>query len=69
SGFFCPAAVPPQPAGYEEYVVVAGDNLWRIADKLWGDPRLFRLLAEENEIENPSLIPVGKVLKVPDRPD
>ncbi len=61
--------VPPQPAGYEEYVVVAGDNLWRIADKLWGDPRLFRLLAEENEIENPSLIPVGKVLKVPDRPD
>ncbi|NLJ81172.1 MAG: LysM peptidoglycan-binding domain-containing protein [Firmicutes bacterium] len=62
------AVASPEPS-YDQYVVVAGDNLWRIADKLWGDPSLFRFLAEENEIENPSIIRVGRVLKVPPKPE
>ena len=53
---------------YGEYIVQEGDNLWRIAQKLWGDPSLFKLLAEENGITNPSVIQVGKVLRVPHRP-
>lgn len=60
---------PPIPPSYEEYIVLEGDNLWQIAEKLWGDPRLFILLAEENDIKNPSVIRVGKVLKVPPRPN
>lgn len=60
---------PPKSAAvYGEYVVQKGDNLWTIAQKLWGDPSLFTLLAKENNIENPSSIPVGKVLRVPQRP-
>lgn len=59
---------PAQAPLYGEYIVQKGDNLWKIAEKLWGDPSLFKLLAEENGITNPSAIPVGKVLKVPQRP-
>lgn len=63
---------PPPPSSvslYGEYVVQKGDNLWTIAQKLWGDPSLFSLLAKENNIENPSSIPVGKILRVPERPN
>lgn len=52
---------------YGIYIVEKGDNLWKIAEKLWGDPSLFKLLADENGITNPSVIAVGKVLKVPPR--
>jgi proteasome lid subunit RPN8/RPN11/LysM repeat protein len=64
-----PVPPPAQAPLYGEYVVQAGDNLWKIAGKLWGDPSLFKLLAEENGITNPSVIPVGKVLRVPQRPE
>ncbi|NLM42013.1 MAG: LysM peptidoglycan-binding domain-containing protein [Firmicutes bacterium] len=53
---------------YTEYVVERGDNLWTIAQKLWGDPSLYRVIAEENGITNPSMISVGTVLKVPVEP-
>ena len=42
-----------------------GDSLWTIADKLWGDPSLHRIIAEENGITNPSSLSVGMILKVP----
>lgn len=62
-------SVPPSgDAAYGQYVVEKGDNLWKIAEKLWGDPSLFKALAEANGITNPSVIPVGKVLKVPQKP-
>ncbi len=56
------------PGGFTVYIVREGDNLWDIADKLWGDPRLFPLLAEENNIDDPGYIHVGQVLQVPHRP-
>lgn len=63
-----PTPPPAQTTLYGEYIVEKGDNLWKIAEKLWGDPSLFKIIAEENGITNPSVIPVGKVLKVPQRP-
>lgn len=53
---------------YVEYTVQRGDNLWSIANKLWGDASLFRIIAEENGLKNPSMISVGQVLRVPADP-
>ena len=51
-----------------EYIVQSGDNLWIIAEKLWGDPRLFPYIVIENDLEDPSYLPVGKVLLIPELP-
>lgn len=51
-----------------EYIVQRDDNLWKIADKLWGDPHLFPLIAEMNDLQDPGFLPVGKVLLIPERP-
>lgn len=59
-----PSTVPR----YLEYVVERNDTLWSIAGKLWGDPSLFRLIAEENGIDNPAAIQAGQVLVVPADP-
>lgn len=56
-----PSTVPR----YTEYVVQRGDSLWSIAEKVWGDPSLFKVIVEENNIKNPSALAVGMVLKLP----
>ena len=58
-------APPSTVPRYMDYEVERGDTLWSIAGKLWGDPSLFRLIAEENQLENPSVLRTGMVLRVP----
>ena len=50
----------------EEYTVAAGDSLWKIAQRLWGDGRLYTELYEANreKIGTPDLIYPGQILKV-----
>jgi len=47
------------------YVVRCGDTLSSIAGQKFGDPTRWRLVAEENQIDNPLAIQPGQVLKIP----
>ncbi|MEA2447239.1 MAG: hypothetical protein QOK47_876 [Actinomycetota bacterium] len=49
----------------EEYVVQKGDTLRLIAQKKCGDPEAADLLAEVNDIADPTLISVGQTITIP----
>jgi len=49
--------------------IKAGDRLPLIAAEVYGDPRLWRLIAEANEVDDPLRFPtsqdVGRVILIP----
>lgn len=47
------------------YTVVAGDNLWDIAVRAYGDGYRWVDIAEENDLSNPNLIHRGNILAIP----
>jgi LysM repeat protein len=49
----------------QTYTVKAGDTLSAIAGRLWDNPTLWRLLADENTIINPRSLEPGRILTVP----
>lgn len=72
------AAVPDQATGGAEnqtvwgekitgdtYTVVEGDWLSTIAGRAYGDIMVYQRIADANNIQNPDLIEVGQVLKIP----
>ncbi|MEE6136879.1 LysM peptidoglycan-binding domain-containing protein [Mycobacterium sp. 050128] len=63
-----PAPPTPDPAGPTTYTVVAGDTLWDIAVRFYGDGTMFPLIAQANAIENPNAINPGEILTIPPRP-
>jgi len=52
--------VTAAPIGAEEYTVVRGDTLWRIAKRFTGDPFQYHKIAANSRIENPDLIMPGQ---------
>jgi hypothetical protein len=64
-----PEPEPPPETPGEIYVVQPGDTLGRIAQRLYGDFRLWPLIFEANrdKISNPGLIRVGMELLIPAR--
>lgn len=62
-----PKATPGAP-----YVVVAGDNLSRLANQAYGDPSKWRLIWKANQTTlksgDPNLIFPGEVLRIPTNP-
>jgi nucleoid-associated protein YgaU len=48
-----------------EYTVIAGDNLWKIAEKEYQDGFKWNEIAKANGLNNPRLITVGQKLLIP----
>ncbi|MBU1105432.1 MAG: LysM peptidoglycan-binding domain-containing protein [Candidatus Riflebacteria bacterium] len=51
------------------HVIKTGDTLWELAAKHYGDPTLYPILLQVNNISNPRTIPNGKVIIIPDKAD
>ncbi len=51
------------------HVIRSGDTLWELAAKHYGDPTLYPILLQVNDISNPRTIPNGKVIIIPDKSD
>jgi nucleoid-associated protein YgaU len=45
--------------------VISGDSLASIAYQQYGDPSMWRVLAEANGIDDPIRLPAGQTLIVP----
>jgi nucleoid-associated protein YgaU len=62
--------VSSAPAETQTYTVVAGDNLSKIAKRLFGNANRWHEIFEANrdQISNPDMIRVGQVLKIPAAP-
>jgi 5'-nucleotidase len=58
-----------QPATQPEatHVVVAGDNFWKLARTLYGDPALWPKIARANPAFRAKALPVGATLNIPAR--
>ena len=48
-----------------KYQVQAGDTLWELAERFYGDGRLFRVISVINHLTNPDNIVVGQGLEIP----
>ncbi len=57
-------AVAPVANEVKTYTVVAGDTLFKIAEKFLGDGKRYPELAAANNIANPDHIEVGQVIKL-----
>ncbi|MEK7487541.1 MAG: LysM domain-containing protein [Planctomycetota bacterium] len=51
----------------EEYRVMEGDSLYKIAERKLGSKQQAQYLAEYNQLKDPSLIRVGQILKIPEK--
>ncbi|MET0901515.1 MAG: LysM peptidoglycan-binding domain-containing protein [Mycobacterium sp.] len=51
-----------------EHTVVRGDTLWDLAERFYGDPRLYPIIAAANGLSDPDVIHPGQVLVIPARP-
>ena len=55
-------------AGDRTYTIRAGDSLADVAQQTYGDPDLYRMLADYNGIADPDQIVVGQVIRLPANP-
>lgn len=55
---------------FQQYTVASGDSLSRIAQRFYGDAKLWPLIHAANPdlIKNPDLIQVGWTLAIPPKP-
>ncbi len=49
----------------DNYVVIKGDSLWKIAVRAYGDGSKWVKIARENNLKNPNLIHTGNVFRIP----
>jgi hypothetical protein len=53
--------------GEEQEATAPGQRLDQLAQRYYGDPSLWRLIAEANDVDDPLEVPAGQVLQIPDR--
>jgi 5'-nucleotidase len=58
-------AATTQPANTTTHVIVAGDNYWKLAKTLYGDPALWPKIAKANPALHARRLPVGATLEIP----
>jgi LysM repeat protein len=58
-------APEPEPAAARTYTVEAGDTLWAISERFYGDGSKYQVIADASGISNPDLIQPGQVLTIP----
>jgi 5'-nucleotidase len=56
-----------QAAAETTHIVVAGDNYWKLAKTIYGDPALWQKIAKANPAFRTQALPVGAKLKIPAR--
>ena len=56
---------PTETSSPTQYTVLAGDHLWGIAQKVYGDPYKWLNISIANNLVNPSVIEVGQILTLP----
>lgn len=57
------------PADGFGYTVQAGDNIWKISAKVYGDGKFSQKIADANKDVNAQKLKVGTVLKIPTLPN
>ncbi len=62
-----PAEAEAAPASATTYTVEAGDSLWKISEKFYGDGSQWRRIYEANkaEIKDPDVIHPGQTFTIP----
>jgi LysM repeat protein len=58
-------AAEEAPAAARTYTVEAGDTLWAISERFYGDGSKYQVIADASGIPNPDLIQPGQVLTIP----
>lgn len=59
---------PYADAYLAEHLFVEGETLTGLAHRYYGDWRLWRLIADRNDVADPRLVGPGSVLLIPARP-
>jgi nucleoid-associated protein YgaU len=49
----------------KRYILKEGDSLWQISAEEYGEPGLWRAIAEANDIDNPRILEIGKEIVIP----
>ena|SRR5947209_7851305 len=56
---------PKSPDHTHVRVLREGERLDQLAGEAYGNPRLWRVIAEENDIDRPRFVPTGTPLRIP----